>query len=100
MKKLFILLLSALILSSCGTVTNTKTVVVDQNGNILETKTSSNGMSKIGTLVFQSASNGSIYQDDSTGCQYILWLHGISPYYDANGNVIGCKNISSKVTGR
>lgn len=101
MKKLSILLLLTLVLSSCGTATSTtKTVVVDQNGNVLETKISNNGMKKIGTLSFQGYTGGNIFEDGSTGCQYVTWDRGISPYYDINGNVTGCKNINSKALGK
>jgi hypothetical protein len=37
-----------------------------------------------------------VITDDKTGCKYITYDRGISPYYDENGRVAGCFNSKSE----
>jgi hypothetical protein len=95
MKKLIIAIATLAMLTACGTA---QTIVVDQNGKVIETKNSFQGLVYIGELPVDNQIDGQMYQDTVTGCKYAMFSSRFFPYYNADGQVDGCKNITKGVS--
>lgn len=68
-----------------------KTVVVDQNGKVIEEKSNKlDRFIKVGEAYKSMDSNYDIVKDSETGCKYIRSKHMLSPLYDKEGKVEGC----------
>jgi hypothetical protein len=93
LKKLLIIIAIIASLTACGSAT-TQTVVVDQNGKVIANK---KGLVYIGKLPVQGMLvDSDLYQDVEMGCIYMQTGNKFSPYYNANGEVDGCKNLVNK----
>lgn len=97
MKKLIATIGIITLLTACSEET-TKTVVVDQNGNVIEEKVEGeNRFVTSGKILANGAmADMLVLTDTQTGCEYLWFRQGISPLYDENGNIKGCNSLYNK----
>lgn len=85
----------ALLAASCSD-NAAKTVVIDQNGNVVDTKTTPEGLYRTGTKYIEGWGDMQVYTDSHTGCQYFQ-ANALTPLFDEYGRVAGCKKEQEMV---